>query len=380
MKKRTPNLLITATLLLALALARTLHAVPIPEPILPLREAGEYVQRIEELRKKLNEKDGCNTFSDMSSTITDEIDKKRYERSKDRSHLAVLTRSEFAALEWVYYLSIFLTPTTPAEVWEGHWDRYYGQTATVLGCLPVMSDEFLEAQKIDANKLRHNRALYQAILLKKLRGFYEAFEDENLGMKARGLKLWLEDLKTFKQVYVESREFTEEERKQRQDSSFVFRYNGDLIRRVTFFSTNDMKRLEDSFFFHLIIDFPDSPKDVENYLKLSGRDTEGKRAVLLLQSQKASLKSMWHDRYFSRYAKKIRFNPKEAEKLAKEEEKRLERELEARKKKWEQYMKPLLEEEAKLQKEIKKEREEWLKANPPVISTGNLLGGRSKGM
>ncbi|MDR2512951.1 MAG: taxilin, partial [Puniceicoccales bacterium] len=121
---------------------------------------------------------------------------------------------------------------------------------------------------------------------------------------------------------------------------------------------------EEPFFFYLVSHFPDSPKDVDNYLSLSGIDTDGKRAVLLLQAQKASLRGWSSDRHFSRYAKKIHFDPKEAEKLATENAKRLERETEALKKKCEQSMEPLLKESERLDREIEKEREEWLKANP----------------
>jgi hypothetical protein len=253
MKKQNHTLLTTAALFLVLSLASALYAAPIPEPILPLHEAGEYVQRIEELRKKLNEKDGCNIFSSMADKITDEIEKKQSKRSKERKKgpCTVSTRAEFAALEWVYYINIFLTPTTPAEIWEGHWDQYYGQIVTVLGKLPVMSDEFLAAQKIDVKKMRHNRAMYQAILLKKLRGFYEVFVYENLGMEARWLERGIENTKIFRRRIVEGRNYTDEELRLSQDRFVDFKNARGRVSRVASASIDRMKLLDESFFWFL---------------------------------------------------------------------------------------------------------------------------------
>jgi hypothetical protein len=80
--------------------------------------------------------------------------------------------------------------------------------------------------------------------------------------------------------------------------------------------------------------FGEKPASIEPYLKLAGYDSESKRAGLLLRMQKSALRDMSKDRLFSPYAKKIRFNPDLAKRLAKIEEDRVAKELILRKQKW----------------------------------------------
>jgi hypothetical protein len=114
---------------------------------------------------------------------------------------------------------------------------------------------------------------------------------------------------------------------------------------------------EARFFYYLLLHFGEKPASIEPYLKLAGYDSESKRAGLLLRMQKSALRDMSKDRLFSPYAKKTRFNPDLAKRLAKIEEDRVAKELALREKKWKARHSALSEEYEDLSKKIAAQRE-----------------------
>ncbi|MDR0535149.1 MAG: hypothetical protein LBG65_02150 [Puniceicoccales bacterium] len=365
MKKQIPIFLSSLLVFFAFVSIAALHGAVIPEPILPLREAGEYVPRIEELRNALKEDDMGESFSRKLHRLFAEISEKRRARLKDgRSRLFVSTRSEFVALEWACYQTLFLPFPDPNRLWEWAWNakfiHFFGDSAFASDRLSAESAEFLAREKIDPRKLHHLRATYRALFLKRMRQVSEEFAEEKLAVDIgiRRLERANSRFRNNIEKNLNPKTKTKEEVSdwKREEASL---WNAKCrIDNFALHSSKDrVESEEDDFFYYLLLHFGDKPASIEPYLKLAGYDSESKRAGLLLCMQKSALRDMSKDRLFSPYAKKTRFNPDLAKRLAKIEEDRVAKELALREKKWKARHSALSEEYEDLSKKIAVQRE-----------------------
>jgi hypothetical protein len=342
MKKQIQFFLSSSLVFFLFVSIAALHGAVIPEPILPLREAGEYVPRIEELRNALKEDDAGESFSRKLHRLFAKISEKRRVRLKDgRSRLFVSTRSEFVALEWACYQALFLPFPDPNRLWEYAWNGkavdFFDVSAFASGRLSAESAEFLAREKIDPRKLHHLRATYRALFLKRMRQASEEFAEEEFAVDIgiRELEVinarFRNNIEKNLNIHKKTKKDMEDERKEK-----VFLWNAKCwIGNLAHYASNrHVESEEDDFFYYLLSHFGEKPASIDPYLKLAGYDSESKRAGLLLRMQKSAFRDMSKDRLFSPYAKKTRFNPDLAKRLAKIEEDRVAKELALREKKW----------------------------------------------
>jgi hypothetical protein len=303
-----------------------------PEPILPLKEAGQYAPKLEKLRTALSEKK-IKEFTAILSEIGREINEKQEDRGVSKKDA---TKEEFVANEWRYYF-VCRVPLPPAnEIWEKFEtplsNRAY-DTITQLSANPYTAISNFE---LDKKRLCQIRAVYLAILLRRLCDRKKEVDDEVLGIKVRYAEHENKRRVATWDAFVRNRFETEEYRFHRTVSEFKFNRGRKTIEYAKISLKMQIKSSEKIFLRFLFTHFHDNPSVVHEYLKMAGYNDEYKRAALLLRMQKEFRKSGDDDRLFERYAKKMKLNQKRLEALAARENARNLAEIERVKKVWAQ--------------------------------------------